>query len=363
MPDDFCTSDINPECSDSANHAAVAPLPTARIRPAGILKLPRVKTLLAFLTFLILGGATFPALKIWQRHQLLQAIHSFGCGPGVDFHPSGPEWLRAITGEEFMEWFDPIRSISISRVEPTELPWRREFFSRLESLDVRGIGLHRDVELDKVLANFSDLPQLQFLALRDLQITRQGLASLQSAPRLGGLLLVNVNCSAEDFAVVRSVPQLKYLYWRDHITKDHFAHLEALTELEEITLWNRSTTDSELSFLRGRKKLTKLELRSIHASGPGIAVLNDLPSLENLILAHAALTDNDLDRLDGCPQLRKLDLNCNPISDAAITRFAKSHPRLKEVGFDGTNVTPECVQKLAREYGIVGVESISNSSL
>ena len=78
--------------------------------------------------------------------------------------------------------------------------------------------------------------------------------------------------------------------------------------------------------------MTMLELMYIHVSGPGIAVLNDLPSLEILRLSSASLTDNDLDRLDACNQLRRLDLDGSPISDAAITRFVKSHPRLKDVG-------------------------------
>lgn len=327
------------------------PRPTKGIGLPWFCRLPRVKTLLSVLAVVVLCGATYLAVRMHAKYQLLTELGLQEAAVG--FHQFGPEWLSEMDESGLTELISPIEDLSISTSKAQVILSRRNLLNRLESLKLRGgdDDAEDSADVEASLALASRLRQLGKVELGNCRVTKQGLASLESLPRLRELIFQDAKLTPGDFSAIGNLPQLTRVSFYGEFTDEYFVSLTHLPELEELVL-SGSSTPLSLRSLGHLKKLKILDLSGVGLNGMGVVAINELPSLEWLDVSSSPLGDADLDRLDACQSLIGLNIEQTSVSGPGLTRFLKSHPKLKHLATNGPAITPARIKQLVVDYGI-----------
>lgn len=156
--------------------------------------------------------------------------------------------------------------------------------------------------------------------------------------------------------------------------------LGRLSGLESVKLDSSGAIGSELGYLAGSERLTKLWLRGMHVSPAAVGRLDRLERLEDLNLqnstgiddeaagriarlsrlqrlsvAGTAITDAGVERLSSLRGLERISLWRTQVTDESVPALVRMAPR--EINVTGTGLTADGLTRLRRELPASEVES------
>ena len=297
---------------------------------------------LFLLTFLVAIACSWLAVRMEparKQREAVEAIEKAGGYirydyqqfPGIHFstpkQPSGPVWLRKLTGPDFfdkvvdVDFHDPRTNDAM--LEPLE------GLRDLEWLSIRGtrepyrstVTVHIT---DAGLVHIKKLSGLKYLYLPGCQFTDAGLKCLDGLTRLQSLDLSNTR-----------------------VTDMGLRHLKHLTQLQTLDLGGTRITGSGLEQLAGLTELNDLDLRNTAVSGEGLKWLQRLPLVELNLDGCAAVTDSGLKYLQPLSQLHSLWLNNTPVTNAGL-KHLKGLRQLQWLDLVDTGVTDTGVEGSSR---------------
>src|SRR5262245_51098985 len=132
-----------------------------------------------------------------------------------------------------------------------------------------------------------------------------------------------------------------------YVTHLGLAHLEGLSRLRKLVLWNVAAPAALFSFLSGMSRLRHLEIVDVDLGETDLTPLASLPELHSLILGQARLTPHHLTPLAEMTALRSLVLSRNDITDEGLTPLA-SLTLVELLDLFHGRITDEGVPALAR---------------
>lgn len=151
-------------------------------------------------------------------------------------------------------------------------------------------------------------------------------AAVRSLENLGKLEYLNLDGNITDDAL-NSIARLGRLKLLDlsgtRIRGPGLAHLEKLTNLEHLSLWQNPITDDALGHLGKLSSLRGLGLGGTKISDKGLSELVGLSKLESLNLEDTRIGDKGLEYVSKLANLRTLDLHKTRGSDAGFAHLAK----------------------------------------
>ena len=112
--------------------------------------------------------------------------------------------------------------------------------------------------------------------------------------------------------------------------------LRKLTDLEDLNLYaSEFITDAAISYLRGDRKLRRLNLRGTDVTDTSLEFIASLTGLRSLDISETQISDVGLEHLASLAELEYLNLGGNKISGVSLN-VLKLLPKLKILRFDGT---------------------------
>jgi hypothetical protein len=104
-------------------------------------------------------------------------------------------------------------------------------------------------------------------------------------------------------------------------------HLESLTELRTLELFNTRVTDAGLERLGGLTGLERLQLSIAEVTDAGLEHLKGFANLRELDLSGAQVTDAGLEHLQGLTNLVQLDLHGTQVTEQGVKRLRQALPK------------------------------------
>jgi hypothetical protein len=129
------------------------------------------------------------------------------------------------------------------------------------------------------------------------------------------------------------------------VTDADLAHLQGLSQLQDLRLSNTKITDAGLVHLQGLSQLQELGLDSTKITDAGLVHFQGLSQLQRLGLDDTKITDAGLVHLQGLSQLQRLGLDDTKITDAGLVHL-QGLSQLQLLWLVNTKVTAQGVKKL-----------------
>lgn len=322
------------------------------------------------------------------RARVLDVIAKTNAARGtLKFEEGGPEWLRALVGDDAMHAFDRLTGISLyDGGNPHDKSYQRneslndvwlinvDSLPDLTTLDlantsVKGPGLH-------IVATLKNLEQLN---LTLTPVTDQYLEPLKVLTKLKILSLASAQCTGEGYRFFDNLKQLENANFhftpvndaglegishvpsliRLEIVHTHFTDagtpaLAKLVNMERLQIGSREATGAAVAPLVAMKKLRELDLHDGQATVEGLKHAAQIPSLtvlrvygqvkdegaeqmaklrnlETLIIPNSGLTDAGLEYLATLSKLKNLDLKGCKVTEAGVAKLRQSLPGLAVV--------------------------------
>lgn len=148
----------------------------------------------------------------------------------------------------------------------------------------------------------------------------------------------------EDFAAIRSFPELRELYITIVKVEPGEIDLSGLDRLERLTIWTNDCPDEALEFLEELPSLTFLELAGADIKGRGLKSIRHLEKLKNLKL-NPAIEDEGFVHIAPLKDLEILDLVGTKITDKGLAHLGEL-PQLTELGLNKSKVTGTGLSKV-----------------
>jgi hypothetical protein len=117
------------------------------------------------------------------------------------------------------------------------------------------------------------------------------------------------------------------------VTDADLAHLEGMSQLDELSLNNTEVTDVGLKHLQGLCHLTALGLDNTRITDTGLQRLRGLRELRTLGLAGTHVTDVGLEHLKRLKLLRWLDLRGTQVTDEGVEKLRPALPNIQGIGY------------------------------
>jgi Leucine Rich repeat len=151
-----------------------------------------------------------------------------------------------------------------------------------------------------------------------------GLAHLERLSDLENLFLSGTQVTDVGLAHLRGLTGLRQLVL-DHtrVSDAGLAHLERLTGLQWLVLDQTQVSDAGLAHLERLTGLQMLNLAGTRVSDAGLAHLRGLTGLQGLSLASTRVSDVGLVHLEGLTALPALNLSHTAISDAGLAHLER----------------------------------------
>ena len=113
---------------------------------------------------------------------------------------------------------------------------------------------------------------------------------------------------------------LAILEWvsSSRITDEAISHIQHLSGLKGLAVWETSLGDDGLAHIRHLHNLQWLDIGDTKITDNGLAELSELPLLYDLSLLNDCITDEGLRKLTTLVRLRGLDLMHTRVTDAGI---------------------------------------------
>ena len=194
--------------------------------------------------------------------------------------PGGPEWLRAVAGDDAMK-----------------------LFAKLTVLDFHNAALgphdkaqHTDHDVTGWIERLHDLPDLASLTFTNSNVEDQHIAALGALPKLHSL---NIALCKETDAAIPMLKKFRALWHlsigaNKNIAGHGFDQLGSLTQLEVINL-HACMIDDE-----------------------GLRQIATLPAIKQLELGHGAYTDKGIETLSTITRLRRIQVAAKGVTPAGL---------------------------------------------
>ncbi len=104
------------------------------------------------------------------------------------------------------------------------------------------------------------------------------------------------------------------------------AHLDALTNLEDLLLGDTQITDAGMIHLKGLTKLERLELHDTKITDAGLVHLKGLTNIEWMSLSGFEITDAGLVHLEDLTSLEDLCLWDTKVTDEGVKKLREALP-------------------------------------
>jgi hypothetical protein len=182
---------------------------------------------------------------------------------------------------------------------------------------------------------FSDVVGIEFHDVTDNQ-----LEYLDALPQVQGVTLTGNDITDAGLRHFRGLTQLRSLFLeKTKITDAGLAELQDLPHLEALYLWKTKVTDAGLERLKELTGLMDLQLNSCNVTDAGLKNIKGLLRLGRLSLSETLVTDHGLAYLKGLKQLRLLKLiNNTSVTDAGVADLQNALPYLEvEYGSNANN--------------------------
>jgi hypothetical protein len=173
-----------------------------------------------------------------------------------------------------------------------------------------------------------------------------------------GLAEMHRHTMVDDIRQMPDGGDVLHILWTP-ITDAGLAHLEGLTELQELTVQPAQVTDAGLAHLEPLTKLQLLKLSSTKITR--IGHLKGLRELKTLFLGSTNITDAGLENLKDLPQIRALDLSGTHVTEEGVKKLQRALPNCKIVAEGNepkTSPTPEKRTGEAPASGSFGVGAV-----
>ena len=173
--------------------------------------------------------------------------------------PPGPQWLRAIFGDDFFADVASIEIYNYRDLVDGDLV-HLKVFKRLRTLSISG-GSSKLVT-DAGVAFLTGMKDIERLLLCNMQLTDAGLSSIiKGMDRLTTLELDGTDITDGGLAIVSHLPALETLSVEGcGVTDTGLAHLSSLPALRRLDLSSTLITDAALVQLAELKGLTSLRI-------------------------------------------------------------------------------------------------------
>jgi Leucine-rich repeat (LRR) protein len=132
---------------------------------------------------------------------------------------------------------------------------------------------------------------------------------------------------------------------RDANADAALAHVQKLTHLFALDLWESKVTDAGLVGFKGPTELRVLYLQKASVGDIGLKCLDQFAQLVTLDLSQTKVTDDGLQHLMGLTQLEMLSLDETNITDAGLKRL-KDLIQLRHLTLDKTKITDAGLRSL-----------------
>ena len=111
--------------------------------------------------------------------------------------------------------------------------------------------------------------------------------------------------------------------------------LKNLQNVQDLNLYSvEHITDVAIAYLRGWKKLQRLNLRGTDITDTSVQYLGDLTSLKSLDISYTQVTNNGMEYLAGLPNLEEFSIGGNKVTGAGL-RVLRTLPRLTALNLSG----------------------------
>lgn len=243
----------------------------------------------------------------------------------------GPEWLRALLGDDAMHAFDRLTGISLyDGGNPHDKSYKRN-----ESLN------------DDWLANVVDLPDLTSLDLANTSVKGPGLKLVASLKNLETLNLTLTPVTDQYLEPLKVLTKLKILGLASaQCTGDGYRFFDDLKQLENANFHFTPVNDAGLEGISHVPSLIRLEIVHTHFTNAGTPVLAKLVNLERLQIGSREATGAAVGPLVALKKLRELDLHDGQATVEGLM-FAAQIPSLAVLRVYGS-VKDEGAEQMAR---------------
>jgi Leucine-rich repeat (LRR) protein len=184
-----------------------------------------------------------------------------------------------------------------------------------------------------MISSLMDVPTLESLSLRDIQLTKEDLLSIAHHPQLHSVDLSLTEIGAEEIDALQEWKDLRALNLSRNDSVDDalvWNHVCNLDDLEWLDLSETRVTSLSYSKIGALTKLRYLSLanrRSRRRNLPSYYTLGPLPALEILDL-HGDFTSSQLPMLVHLKSLRELRVPYGEISISKLFALKKHMPKL-----------------------------------
>jgi hypothetical protein len=119
------------------------------------------------------------------------------------------------------------------------------------------------------------------------------------------------------------------------ITDAGMEHLKPLENVTDLNLFAvELITDVAIAYIRGWRKLERLNLRGTDITDTTLEYVGSIPSLRSLDVSYTQITNNGLEHLAALPNLEELTLGGNKVTGAGL-RGLKAMPALRRLSLNG----------------------------
>ena len=200
-----------------------------------------------------------------------------------------------------------------------------------------------------MLVGLRELPVLERLSLREVDIIDEDMPNLESLTGLHDLDLTSTRITDEGLKHLAGLSELERLEIWSHfwprIDGSGLKYLAGLHKLKELVLRGNPINDDKIAALRGLEQLESLNLSGTRVTDAALADLSELHNLQVLNLAEQPITDAGVKHLAGLTQLKDLSLAGTRIGDAAMT-YLEGLQNLERLEVEKTSVGDPGVEHL-----------------
>ena len=274
------------------------------------------------ITLVLIALALSVGVPAYQQQVAIREINRLG--GKVRQVPFGPEWIRKLIGDEWMKRVDEVDRVDFASTQIAD--------SDLACL--KGLRGLRELELwgtpitGAGIVHLKDLPNLRSLGL-GWRLDEGELAHLEKLTNIEELGLCGPQVTDASLSHLGRLTRLRSLTLSDrHITDAGIAHLKGLVNLQRLRLSGTGISDAGLVHLRAMGRLECLALDSNDISDVGVASLLSLSRLQHLYLGGTRITDAGLGLLKRLPRLEQLNISGAPVTKAGIADLKTAFPNL-----------------------------------
>ena len=233
-----------------------------------------------------------------------------------------------------------------SRVEPAKMAGAKFLYR----LDFSGA-----TNVDKALANVSQLPQITDLVLAYSDVSEAGLKAVAALPNLIELDLTHVKkITPLGLLAVAAAPKLERLILSESNVKDD--GLLVLGDARNLTVLKLDQTAVTCSGLakifEEWPKLVELDLHETKLKDDGLVAVAAVKGLQILSLRGTAITDDGLRTLRNLMKLQKLDLGETANLTGSGVKELADNTRLETINLDGGGLSDEGMKGVAQLRGV-----------